>query len=98
MEQVEKPKKTPAVKAPKPPRLTDAEKKSQAIMTEWRNATAEVAEDDYKPYIINGVFNEDDLISHPVFGKGKVVQITGIGKMEVLFADGVRRLIFNRRT
>ncbi len=85
-------------KPPKPPKLTEAEKKSQAIMTEWRNATAEVPEDDYKPYIINGVFNEDDLISHPAFGKGKVVQITGIGKMEVLFADGVRRLIFNRRT
>jgi hypothetical protein len=92
----EKPKKSPA--APKPPKLTEAERKSQAILTEWRNAMAETAEDDYKPYIVNGVFNEDDLVSHAAFGKGKVVRITGIGKMEVLFADGVRRLIFNRRT
>lgn len=91
--------KPPAKKgAPKPPRLTDEEKRTQNALTEWRNAVVGVDDDEYKPYMLNGVFQADEYILHPHFGKGKVLRITGLGKMEVLFETGVRRLVYNFKT
>lgn len=89
--------KAPKKSEPKPPKLTDAEKKTQIALTEWRNAVEGVDEDDFKPYLLNGVYQEDDFLLHARFGKGKVLKITGIGKMEVLFETGVRRLVYNRQ-
>ena len=57
-----------------------------------------VDDDEFKPYLLNGVYQEDDYLRHAQFGKGKVVKIIGIGKMEVMFETGVRRLVYNRQT
>ena len=90
--------KTPKKTEPKPPKLTEAEKKSQIALTEWRNAVEGVDDDEFKPYLLNGVYQEDDYLLHAQFGKGKVLRITGIGKMEVIFETGVRRLVYNRQS
>ncbi len=90
--------KAPRKTEPKPPKLTEAEKKSQIALTEWRNAVEGVDDDEFKPYLLNGVYQEDDYLLHAQFGKGKVLKITGIGKMEVIFETGIRRLVYNRQT
>jgi len=56
-----------------------------------------VADDKFKPYILNGIYQETDCVLHPHFGKGRVMAILGPGKMEVLFESGLRRLVYNRR-
>jgi Zn ribbon nucleic-acid-binding protein len=90
--------KPPKKSEPKPPKLTDAEKKSALALTEWRNAVEGVDDDEFKPYLLKGIYQEDDYLQHAQFGKGRVTKIIGIGKMEVLFETGVRRLVYNRQT
>lgn len=83
--------------APKAVKLTEGERTRQTAATEWRNAVDGVAAEKFKPYQISGVYQEKDLISHPSFGRGEVKAVTSSGKMEVLFQDAVRRLVFNRK-
>jgi len=79
-----------AAKAEEPTRL------SPSLLAEWRNAVEEAAPDQFKPYQMTGVYQEKELVGHPTFGKGLVRKILGTGKMEVLFEDGLRRMVFNR--
>lgn len=77
-------------------KISQEEKAQQAILTEWRNAVEGVPENQLKPYQLSGVYQEEDFISHAKFGKGQVRQVLGPQKMEVIFEDGIRRLIFNK--
>ncbi|MBP7865289.1 MAG: hypothetical protein KA419_05005 [Acidobacteria bacterium] len=88
-------KKAPARE--KASRASDEKGQTPAVSTEWLNAVANVAEDGFKPYFISGVYQANDFVLHPTFGKGLVQQVLGIGKMEVLFETGPRRLVFNYR-
>jgi hypothetical protein len=47
-------------------------------------------------YSISGNFEKDTVISHPKFGRGVVTATYG-DKMAVLFRDGMRDLIQNRK-
>jgi len=87
-----------ATKSKTTQKKTTTKRRTQTLLTEWRNTVEEVGDDQFKPYIISGVFQEKDLIIHPTFGKGFVLKIMEIGKMEVLFEDSARRLIFQRST
>ena len=78
------------------PALTAAQKARAAEASDWQSAVAERAEDVFKPYQMDGLYTEGDLIRHPAFGNGQVKRIDGTHKMEVLFAEGTRRLVFNR--
>lgn len=82
---------------PKPAKLTELQKNQQLVHTEWRNAVEQKSPELFKPYLVNGLYQADDLLSHPQFGQGVVKKILGPGKMEVLFEDSIRRLVFNRR-
>ncbi len=42
-------------------------------------------------------FTPDEFIEHAVFGVGKVLDIVGQDKMSVIFKDGRKVLIFNRK-
>ncbi|MBN2432760.1 MAG: hypothetical protein JXQ27_14895 [Acidobacteria bacterium] len=84
--------------SPQPAKTEDATRISPSLLTEWKNAVEEAAPDQFKPYLMTGVFQEKELIEHPKFGRGLVRKILSTGKMEVLFADGLRRMVFNRPT
>lgn len=45
-----------------------------------------------KPYVMDGVFVEGDVLEHPVFGLGVVQEIIEAGKVQVLFREGCKRL------
>ncbi len=47
------------------------------------------------PYTMEGSFKADDVIDHPTFGMGIVVEATS-QKMEVIFEDKLRILVCNR--
>ncbi len=47
-------------------------------------------------YSIKGSFSKDTLIEHPKFGRG-VVTLSYENKLQVLFRDGVRELVHNRK-
>lgn len=48
------------------------------------------------PYSIRGQFPKDTVIEHPKFGKG-VITASHQDRIQVLFRDGVRDLIQNRK-
>lgn len=87
--------------APSAPRTKSQkaiEEKAAATHTEWRNAVESVDTEQFKPYILNGVYQVHDLLLHPSFGKGQVRAVEPGGKMEVLFEGGFKRLVFNRKS
>lgn len=47
------------------------------------------------PYSMSGTFEKDDVIDHHTFGRGIVIDILS-QKMEVVFSDRPRILVFNR--
>ena len=49
-----------------------------------------------KVYSTKSAFSVSDLVKHPSFGVGVVVAIKSGGKMEVLFANGPKVLVFGR--
>ena len=49
-----------------------------------------------RSYAINEAFAPKDLINHPVFGLGEVRGIIPPDKMDVLFAEGLKRLLHNK--
>ena len=50
-----------------------------------------------KPYAMDGVFKAGDIISHPTFGPGKVLEVKSGGKMEVGFEAGGKLLVCGAR-
>ncbi len=59
-----------------------------AVPGEWESLRAGMEEERAVPYDMNGRFNADDLVRHPVFGLGMVKNIVVPNKMEVLFQTG----------
>lgn len=49
-----------------------------------------------RPYAITAEYTENDVLEHPKFGEGYVVEILTATKISVLFEDGLRRLAHNR--
>ena len=49
-----------------------------------------------KDYSINAELTENDVIEHAKFGTGFVVELMSPTKVEVLFEDGLRKLVFNQ--
>lgn len=62
----------------------------------WEELLAEREGAEVKMYSMDGVFNKDDIIEHKKFGRGLVKEIQIEGKMEVLFKEGTKLLVFGR--
>ncbi|MFU8805795.1 MAG: hypothetical protein ACNA8W_18420 [Bradymonadaceae bacterium] len=50
-----------------------------------------------RPYAIATELTENDVVDHPRFGIGYVIQILSPTKVEVLFEEGVKRLVHNQK-
>jgi hypothetical protein len=46
-----------------------------------------------KPYAMDRVFKVGDIIDHPTFGPGKVLEVRPGGRIDVGFATGGKRLV-----
>lgn len=49
-----------------------------------------------KPYVTSDEFRQDDIIDHKKFGPGLIVQIMAEGKMEVIFKEGTKLMVYGR--
>ncbi len=83
------------IKSASQPKVTD--RAAAKMANEWATFMKSIPEDaEPKPYSPAGSYALDDYIQHPVFGKGKVIEIIGQGKMLVVFQEGRKILIYNR--
>ena len=87
----------PRVVKGKTARGADDKPQAPMVSTEWVAALAHVPEDRIKPYILSGIYQKNDFVSHPTFGNGLVQEIHGNNKMDVLFEYGPKLLVFNFR-
>jgi hypothetical protein len=74
----------------KTPRASRAE-------SEWNVFMAEKApEQQPRLYTVSESFAVAEFIEHPIFGVGRVLEITGAEKMVVIFKEGRKTLLCNR--
>jgi hypothetical protein len=75
--------------------MSAASKAQQAALDRersWEKAIAGKAVTDFKPYRVDQIFAEGDLIKHKKFGDGIVTRILDAKKVEILFKDEPRTL------
>jgi len=85
-------------------RSTTKESKSAAVdkiaakaESEWSTFMKEMAPDSVPvAYATSSAYSKGDYIDHPVFGIGRVLNVVGLEKIEVVFKEGRKILIFNR--
>ncbi|WP_321366726.1 hypothetical protein [uncultured Desulfuromusa sp.] len=66
--------------------------KSSKIETDWENRINTVNPAEATPYTIKMVVNIGDIIQHPTFGLGCVMNTIKPNKMEVSFRSGIKLL------
>ncbi|HMG53337.1 MAG TPA: hypothetical protein VK601_07640, partial [Kofleriaceae bacterium] len=76
-----------------------AKKASQRRMT-WDDAMARATDTDLgncRPYSIRDAYEEGDVVHHPVFDIGFVIELLPDNKVEVIFRDGGSRILVHNR-
>ena len=76
-------------------------KKSKAELAQekerrlWEETLANKDLAQAKPYSMGDSYEFDDVIDHSKFGKGIVTNVINNQKMEVLFEDGYKSMVYN---
>lgn len=74
--------------------LSDEDRASdEALKSAWERLTSDMDEESLQSYSIRLKLSDGDVIRHSKFGVGIVVEMTDTTKAEVLFLDGLRRLV-----
>src|SRR5215207_5399586 len=76
-----------------------AKKIAQRRMT-WEDALSRATEADLnncRPYSIRDAYEEGDVVHHPVFDIGFVIELLPDNKVEVIFRDGGSRILVHNR-
>jgi Zn ribbon nucleic-acid-binding protein len=77
-----------------------AAKKSSQRRVTWDDAMARASEADLgncRPYSIRDAYEEGDVVHHPVFDIGFVIELLPDNKVEVIFRDGGSRILVHNR-
>jgi hypothetical protein len=77
----------------KKPSGTRRSASAKSLESQWEAAMAERDPANSRTYSMDGSFKKDEVIEHKNFGQGLVIQVEAAGKMQVLFKDGLKRLI-----
>lgn len=71
--------------------------RASRVESEWNVFMAEKApEHQARPYKVTESFAITEFVEHPIFGVGRVLEITGAEKMVVIFKEGRKTLLCNR--
>lgn len=62
----------------------------------WASLQKQAGGAKVRKYAVSEEYTENDVLEHPKFGEGYVVEILSGTKISVLFEDGLRRLAYNR--
>jgi len=74
-----------------------AEKAACKAAGEWRTFMKEMPPGTIlHAYKVSGSFQVNEYIDHPFFGAGRVIDIVGVDKIQVVFRDGRKTLICNK--
>lgn len=68
----------------------------EGVEKAWQTLEKETSNANVKAYDIKAEYTENDVLEHPKFGVGYVVEILSQSKIAVLFEDGIKRLAYNR--
>lgn len=68
----------------------------EGIQEAWELLNEKVETKIRKPYSLKEQYEENMVIEHPTFGVGFVNQILSETKIEIIFKDGVKRLVHNK--
>lgn len=79
-------------KAPAAKKVDKVQKAKLEEQSKWAELETELHRDKAKAYSMDGNFEVGSFINHPQFGIGRVQEIAGFRKIEVLFEDGLKIL------
>jgi hypothetical protein len=79
------------------PEPVAARKRAMMKKHTWEEFFAKHGEKDAKPYEFREGYRENQIVSHPKFGKGFISEIVSESKVEITFADARRILVHNRK-
>lgn len=82
---------------PKPKKSAARTKKARDAANKWEELLARRSTAYAKKYTMQASFELDDVLEHEKFGFGFVTKVKAEGKMEVLFKDGVKLLVCERK-
>jgi hypothetical protein len=84
------PKKTPIPKT--------VDKAAAKNANEWATFLKTMPSDAVpREYSMHEMYSHDDYLNHPIFGLGKVIDIMGRNKIQVVFKEGRKILVCNRQ-
>jgi hypothetical protein len=73
---------------------SDDDDHSHSIEIEWEKLMSAHKDIPVKPYTVKGIFGLGDKLSHPTFGDGIVGKLIYPNKLEVIFRNDVKVLIY----
>ena len=75
---------------------TTRTRKTKDMTAKWEETLAQHEVETPKNYAMHGEFAQHDVITHRKFGRGIVTEVREEGKMEVLFKEGTKVLVFGQ--
>lgn len=81
--------------APKKKTRVSTKKPTISNEEKWRDAQTKT-KSSAKPYKMTSNYSMDDVIEHPSFGRGVVLEVVGADKIKVIFEASEKLLICNR--
>src|SRR3954454_20213351 len=79
------------------PEPVAARKRAAMKKLTWEEFFAKHGQKEAKPYEFREAYRENNIVSHPKFGKGFVTEVVSESKVEITFADARRVLVHNRK-
>jgi hypothetical protein len=87
-----------ADKPPKKKRVVKraSSKKTVSPLEEWEKAMEQIKDLSAKPYTLDGRFEAGEKLDHSTFGLGLVKNVNLSNKMDVVFKEGTKMLVWGR--
>jgi hypothetical protein len=79
------------------PEPVAARKRAMMKKLTWEEFFAKHDNKEAKPYEFREPYRENNILTHPKFGKGFVSEVVSESKVEITFADARRVLVHNRK-
>lgn len=88
----------PQQRTPRPPKASGSgDRRASHALGEWKAFMNEMPPGTLpRPYTTSASYACEDYIEHPAFGVGRVIDILGLEKVQVIFRDGRKVLVCNQ--
>jgi hypothetical protein len=92
-------REAPEARRPQPDKSgKPAGRAASKALGEWTTFMKDMPPDTMpKPYNVSESYGPSEYVEHPIFGTGRVLEIVGAEKIQVIFKEGRKILICNKR-